>query len=94
MAPLFCMYLTLVMNEHPPRFTNAIQSEHGGSAKLQPVGSAAGSTRKPSLPFADTLGPNAALLSSKVSLDIYHKCSIELILKICTSYFTVTCVDA
>jgi hypothetical protein len=70
MAPLFCIYLTFVMNEHPPRFKSAIQSEQGGSTRLQPVGSTAGSTIKPILPFADTLGPNAALLSSNVSLDI------------------------
>jgi hypothetical protein len=62
-APLFCIYLTLVINEHPPLSTNAIQSVQGGETILQPVGSCTGSIINPILPFGDILGPKDAILS-------------------------------
>jgi hypothetical protein len=68
------MFLTFVTNEHPPRRTNAIQSEQGASTMLQPVASLLGSTMKPNLPFSDILGPNTAALSANVSLDTYMCC--------------------
>lgn len=70
-APLSCMYLTFDMNEQPPLFTRAIQSLQGNWTTLHPCGSSAGSMMYPILPFCDILGPNAALLSSKVSFEIY-----------------------
>lgn len=72
-APLFCMYRTLVINEHPPRCTSAIQSELllGASTRLQPVGSCEGSIINPIMPLGDNRGPNEEILSSKVSLEIY-----------------------
>lgn len=62
-APLFCMARTLLINEHPPLLTSAIQSVHGGSTTLHPVGSETGSAKKPNFPLGDILGPNAAIRS-------------------------------
>lgn len=62
-APLFCIYLTFVINEQPPLDKRAIQSVMGGSTKLQPVGSCDGSIKNPIFPLGDNLGPNEAIRS-------------------------------
>lgn len=69
-APLFCIYLTLVIKEQPPLDKRAIQSVLGGLTKLHPVGSCDGSIKNPIFPLLDNLGPNEAARSWKVSLDI------------------------
>lgn len=62
-APLCCIYLTLVIKEHFPLETSAIQSVVGASTRLHPVISSAGSIKNPIFPLVDNLGPNDAILS-------------------------------